>query len=402
MGNSYKNAYVDTCPYFQILHNLIICFSILTIQIVHILQESINMKKNVTRKDIAKEAGVSVSVVSRALNNSGYVEKEKKKRILEIAKKAEYVPNPMAMALQQKGTRQLLFFCGDLTGTYYNQMYHGMAREAEKRGYHVLTIMNEKDFEMVKTMLVDGLLFPTEEVAKSYAEAVGKNYYLPSVTACFDPSVVFAKPMPTVVIDNRKVLNLAIDYLKKKGHRKIGIAVPFNEGYANLRYRYWKERMMLELGSECKKYILDVKGDLKKSESPRGKDNRDLSYQSEGFVYMDLFFLGKQAAKLYIQQKFKATAVICFNDDMAFGMMEELKRNGISVPDDVSIMGIDGIYTRERYEPKLTTVAIYPERQGAACVDVLIDILEDNKYKYMNYSPFEVLEGETVKRIESI
>ena len=115
MGNSYKNAYVDTCPYFRILHNLIICFSILTIQIVHILQESINMKKNVTRKDIAKEAGVSVSVVSRALNNSGYVEKEKKKRILEIAKKAEYVPNPMAMALQQKRTRQLLFFCGDLT-----------------------------------------------------------------------------------------------------------------------------------------------------------------------------------------------------------------------------------------------------------------------------------------------
>ena len=298
---------------------------------MHVLQESINMKKNVTRKDIAKEAGVSVSVVSRALNNSGYVEKEKKRRILEIAKKAEYIPNPMAMALQQKRTRQLLFFCGDLTGTYYNQMYHGMAREAEKRGYHVLTIMNEKDFEMVKTMLVDGLLFPTEEVAKSYVEAVGKNYYLPSVTACFDPSVVFAKPMPTVVIDNRKVLNLAIDYLKKKGHRKIGIAVPFNEGYANLRYRYWKERMMLEMGSECKKYILDVKGDLKKSESPRGKDDRDLSYQSEGFVYMDLFFLGKQAAKLYIQQKFKATAVICFNDDMALGMMEELKRNGISV-----------------------------------------------------------------------
>ena len=257
------------------------------------------------------------------------MEKEKKKRILEIAKKAEYVPNPMAMALQQKRTKQLLFFCGDLTGTYYNQMYHGMAREAEKKGYHVLTIMNEKDFEMVKTMLVDGVLFPTEEVAKAYSEAVGKNYYLPSVTACFDPSVIFAKPMPTVIIDNRKVLNLAIDYLKKKGHEKIGIAVPFNEGYSNLRYRYWKERMMKEMGEECRKYILDVQGDLKKSENPKEKDDRDLSYQSEGFVYMDLFFLGKQAAKLYIKEKVKATAVICFNDDMAFGMIEELKRNGI-------------------------------------------------------------------------
>ena len=100
------------------------------------------MEKNITRKDIALEAGVSVSVVSRALNNSGYVDKEKKKKIIEIANREGYMPNPVAMALQQKKTRQLLFFCGDLTGVYYNQMFHGMARKAEEKGYHVLAIMN--------------------------------------------------------------------------------------------------------------------------------------------------------------------------------------------------------------------------------------------------------------------
>ena len=68
------------------------------------------MEKNVTRKDIAKEAGVSVSVVSRALNNSGYVDNEKKRRILEIANRVGYMPNPVAMALQQRKTYQLLFF----------------------------------------------------------------------------------------------------------------------------------------------------------------------------------------------------------------------------------------------------------------------------------------------------
>ena len=91
--------------------------------------------RSITRKDIARAAGVSISVVSRALNNSGYVEKEKKKRIIDIANQYGYIPNPIAMALQQKKTHQLLFFCGDLTGTYYNQMYHGMARAAEKIYY---------------------------------------------------------------------------------------------------------------------------------------------------------------------------------------------------------------------------------------------------------------------------
>ena len=71
----------------------------MTIQIVHITQKeklSKSWKKNVTRKDIAKEAGVSVSVVSRALNNSGYVDNEKKRRILEIANRVGYMPNPVA------------------------------------------------------------------------------------------------------------------------------------------------------------------------------------------------------------------------------------------------------------------------------------------------------------------
>ena len=67
------------------------------------------MKQKITRKDVAEKAGVSVSVVSRALNNSGYVEKDKKLRILEAARKLGYVPNPVAMSLQQRRTRQIIF-----------------------------------------------------------------------------------------------------------------------------------------------------------------------------------------------------------------------------------------------------------------------------------------------------
>ncbi len=355
--------------------------------------------RSITRKDIAREAGVSISVVSRALNNSGYVEKEKKKRIIDIANQYGYIPNPIAMALQQKKTHQLLFFCGDLTGTYYNQMYHGMARAAEKRGYYVQAIVTRKHFDMVKTILTDGILFPSERTAIEYAKTVGKNYHLPTVTASFDASYIFEKPMPCVIIDNYKVVNLAIDYLMHNGHTRIGMALPFNSGHANQRFKHWRERMTLEIGEECLRCLLDVKGELKMPRESEHDDLDDFYCEDEGFSYYSLFFAGKMAARLYAEARYKPSAVICFNDDMALGMVGELLRLGIRVPQDVSVMGIDGIFTRNYYAPKLTTVGTYPERQGAKCAEILIDMLEGRKYKYMNYSPYKILEGETVLKI---
>ena len=202
-------------------------------------------EKNITRKDVAEKAGVSVSVVSRVLNNSGYVDKEKKKKIIKIAEQLGYIPNPIAMALQTRRTYQIIFFCNDLTGAYYNQMYHGMAKTAKERGYHLL-LQKDYDFESVKKILADGIIFPTENVAQDYAETVGKNYRLPTVTISFDPSAIFAKPMPSVVIENQKIINASIDYLIQKGHKKIGMLLPFDYGYANSRYKAWKERMKME------------------------------------------------------------------------------------------------------------------------------------------------------------
>ncbi|MFQ9890070.1 MAG: LacI family DNA-binding transcriptional regulator [Streptococcus sp.] len=66
-------------------------------------------RKNITRKDVAEKAGVSVSVVSRVLNNSGYVDK-KKRKIIKIAEQLGYIPNPIAMALQTRRTYQIIFF----------------------------------------------------------------------------------------------------------------------------------------------------------------------------------------------------------------------------------------------------------------------------------------------------
>lgn len=360
------------------------------------VNKNATLNKPVTRKDVAIKAGVSVSVVSRAINNSGYVEKEKREKILRIAKEMGYVPNPVAMALQQRKTKQLLFYCNDLTGACFNQMYHGMSREAEKRGYHVFASINNKDFDLVKHTMVDGVLFNTEDVAQRYAETVGKNYYLPAVAASFQPAITYAKSMPSVIIDNYEVINKTIDYLMKKGHRKIGFVMPFGKGYPFDRFRYWRERMVLEIGEDCMKYLINIGEedlDLNKRVDP---ELINYYNESDGFQYFDLVGLGRTAAHNYLNMTEKPSVFICYNDDIAIGMMEELKSHNIRIPEELSIMGIDGIYLRNHHTPMLTTISLFPDRQGALCANILIDIIEGKKYKYVNYASYKIIEGETV------
>lgn len=116
--------------------------------------EIIHNKKNVTRKTIAQLTGTSVSVVSRALNNSGYVEKSKKEAIIKAAKDNNYFPHPVAMSLQQQKTKQILFFCKDLYNAFNIELYYGMLREAGKHDYMVL-INADISFEKIKQTMVD-------------------------------------------------------------------------------------------------------------------------------------------------------------------------------------------------------------------------------------------------------
>ena len=121
----------------------------------------------VTRKDIAQKAGVSVSVVSRALNNSGYVDTEKKKKIVEVAEELGYHPNPVAMSLARQKTRQIMFYCRELENAFNIELYEGMIEAANKQNY-VVVLHGKLDFESVKGMMIDGLILPSDFITDVY------------------------------------------------------------------------------------------------------------------------------------------------------------------------------------------------------------------------------------------
>ncbi len=350
-----------------------------------------------TRKDIANRAGVSVSVVSRALNNSGYVDKDKKNAILGIAEELGYYPHPVAMSLQKRRTKQILFYCKDLQNSFNIEMYQGMMETAKKRGYMVM-INGSLDFDSIKETMIDGIIMPNENAAQWYLDSAGKNYFLPVVTASYGNPVCFSKAAPRVEIDMYKATKIAIQYLRDNGHKKIAFGMPYEYNSVNARMYGYLEELKPVLKGKIKNYVLGIhKKDM-------GDDERLLRFKEEQigdtFTVEESFYgKGEVAAQLFIERKLDATAVLCFNDVFAFGVSNQFRRMGIRVPEDISVMGFDGTFARKYTSPLMTTVDLSAKRQGAKCAELLLDILEGKKVKRVIHLPVKIMEGESVKNI---
>ncbi|HJC56542.1 MAG TPA: LacI family transcriptional regulator [Candidatus Eisenbergiella intestinipullorum] len=355
-------------------------------------------RKSATRLDIAKRAGTSVSVVSRALNNSGYVAKEKKERILRIAQELNYAPNPVAISLQKRRTKQILFYCRNVDNAFNIQLYKGMLTAAADRGY--LVLFNGKvSFEEIRNTLVDGIIMQDQGLAGYYLSRYGKNYHLPVVSAAYGEVLVEKTPagIPVVEVDTYRVMETALDYLERCGHRRIAFGTPYPAESMNVRTAAFLSRMRERGLKEAGSLVLAVS---RRDERLR-EDARLLAFPEEtaenlNLVNEDFFGKGKLAARLFLERKMDATAVVGFNDEFSLGLICGFQEQGLRVPQDVSVMGIDGIGARKYVSPLLTTVSLFPEEQGAMCVQVLLDLIEGKKIRHVTHTGFRLLEGESV------
>ena len=352
--------------------------------------------KRITRKDIAERLGVSVSVVSRALNNSGYVKREIRESILSLAEQLHYIPNPIAMTLQQRKTRQIMFVCKDLHNSFNIDLYYGMLSIAEKRGYMVF-LNGKLDFQLFRETLIDGIILANNMAAYEYDRQCGKNYYMPAVSAGFGNNYPMSKAMPFVEWDLYKGMEMAIAYLRERGHRKIAYACTDTYLTSDPRTIAWNYLMRNVLGESLPLYHLGINSvdldDLPGMEMLGTPEERIQEQEEE-----DFFEYGLLAAKVFRERKLDATAIICFNDEMGFGILQGLLRAGVRVPEDISLISFDGCYRLTQTSPKLTTVSCQPMKMGAKLAEKLISIIEGREYRYIDRLPSRVLEGESVRK----
>ena len=304
--------------------------------------------------EVAKRAGVSTATVSRVLSRPQVVAPETRRRVLQAVKVMAYAPNSAAKNLRTLRSGKLLVTVPDISNPFFSLILQGIEDAAHREGQAVLfgdTQHDEKREERYAMMLqrkeADGLIFLGHRLPKIASEMVrtAAPGCAPVVNGCeYNPRL----RIPSVHIDNAAAGWEAMDHLYSLGHRRIGIVTgPLVSPLSRDRLRGVTMRARSE-GAEHEFVVM----------------HGDFSIES-----------GAIAAERLLERAERPTAVFCFNDEMAMGVLQSARRRALRVPQDLSIVGFDDIRFARQMDPPLTTISQPMREIGEATVRLLLDIL---------------------------
>ncbi|WP_409251713.1 LacI family DNA-binding transcriptional regulator [Bacillus sp. SCS-153A] len=288
-------------------------------------------------KDIAGMAGVSVTTVSRVLNNHPYVSEEKRQAVLQVIKKSNYQPNINAVHLSRGTTRLIGVVIPFTNHPYFGLMVEGIAEEALKNNYKLVMIQTnyeeqreQEALTMLKHKQIDALIICSRICSWKFIDE-----YLQ-----YGPIVVSedarGKGVSSTFIDHYGAFTEALEYLSGKGYAGIGYCVGRRTGF-NSRQRE-----------------LAYKDFLKK----RGETF------AEGFVFSGCFNFedGERVVKQIKEMQNPPSALLVTSDQVAAGIITCCKEEGISIPGELAVMGFDNQPIAKIM--KITTLEIPLARMG--------------------------------------
>ncbi len=307
-------------------------------------------------KDIARLAGVSHSTVSRALRNSPLIPAETTQRIQRIAKDAGYSASAVARSLVTRKTQAIGVVVTSIADPFNGEVVAGIEEVANQHGYSVILANSQADPEREITVVqsfqerrVDGIL-----VASSRVGAL----YVPLLSELSIPIVLINNQHPSdfvysVRIDNVEGAGRATRHLIELGHTKIAyVGDQFGLQSDTQRFAGFEEAMAQARLPVRQEFV--VRGDGK----PEGARN---------------------AARKLLSGRHRPTAIFCYNDMSALGVMEQAAECGLSIPAELSIVGFDDIFFAALLQPPLTTVHQPMKEIGHRAMALLLGLLRGEK-----------------------
>lgn len=335
--------------------------------------------------DVAKLAGVSIATVSRVINNSKPVNDETRQKVEKAIKECRYLPNLQARGLVKKQTRMIGAIFPDLRNDAFMNSLTGISQALREKDYHLLLCntfsSSEAEVEYIQLLQeqrVDGIILSATRFSPSHIEALN---------ALTVPMVVIAQPVPSEVTkpianwlaNTQQAAEDAVHYLYQKGHRRISfVSSPLWDHYSGYLRLEGYCKAMTELGLPIDS------GHLLGTEFN----------SHEG---------GEKAAARIYRVGNMPTAILCSDDMVALGMIAYFQKVGLSIPKDISIMGLDNKRAGHLLHPYLTTMGRDSVANGQRLARYLIETIETGHYPepLKQMGTIRLIERESVTALNS-
>lgn len=317
------------------------------------------MEKTVRLKDIAKKLGVSITTVSKALNDHPDISEDRKEQILELVSEMKYIPNTIAQNLRKRSTKFIGLIITDNTNPYFARLIKGAEEEIAKHNYHTIIFNTnenpDRELEIIKDLLsinVAGVIITPVQGSSSNIKIL-RDFKIPFVLA---NRYIKKDEDNYVIADDAKAGYIATDYLIKKGNNKI----IFINGYEDL-----------------------TSAVERKAGYMKALEDNELDYL-ESQVYSNIIdnTSGYEIVKKKVLAEHKPPyAVLCYSDYIASGVIKCLFENNLEIPNDISVMGIDNIKLLSFSYPSLSTVSIPKFQIGTESARMLFNLINNTDSK---------------------
>ncbi|WP_019394990.1 LacI family DNA-binding transcriptional regulator [Priestia filamentosa] len=320
-------------------------------------------------RKIAELANVSITTVSRVLNNHPYVAEEKRKAVLDIIKQLNYTPNINAIHLAKGHTGIVGVVVPNMTLPYFSAVVDGISNKAMEHDYKLMIYQTkyerEKEIEaleMLKKKQVDGLIIISRKVEWSLIESYSE--YGP-ILICEDRE---SKKISTISINHYEGFAIGMNYLREKGHKRVGCCLSRLEGSNSKR----RIQAYYDFGE---KFEMDVR---------------------EQWIFKGCLFIedGRRVIEQLKKMPESPTALLVASDYVAAGVMTSCNEYGVKVPTDLAFIGFDNHPLAEALH--ITTIEHPIVELGSRALAKIHSVLHEAEAPSQSQLPLKLIERKTV------
>ncbi len=289
----------------------------------------------VTIKDVAKLAGVSISTVSRVINDSKPVSPEARRKVLHAIKELEYEPNEVARSLVTKKSNLIGVIVDDIGSHYVAQIVRGIEEIGRMYNYDIILSSSYgsaetemKFLQLLRTKQAEGIILVSEIMNEKLLEYLKEL----KIEFIYLNRYYNVPELPTVSLNNKQASAMMMEYLIELGHENILYVTQEKDIEQTI------EKCKIEAYNEAMKKI----------------GSKSVIHQIDSHEIYAGYNAGPEIQKVIKENDI--TAVFCCQDELAIGLMNYFYDNNIKVPDDISVAGYGDINVASIYRPTLTTI----------------------------------------------